>query len=135
MDNNYKGAERRRFERCDFEKPIHYREIEPSGDKKTLTSIVKGIVKNLSAAGVLFVLKSTDIPNISNLLLLELEYHTATICREIERQSLITGNKFLGKVVRIVNNFDGTCDIGVALIPNRDGLSKDIKIMIGEEEP
>ena len=132
MIDDYKVTERREFKRCDFENPIHYKEITSRGKKKIFSSIIKGAVKNLSASGILFVINSNDIPNISNLLLLELEYRTAVICKELEQRSLIVRNKFLGKVVRIANNFDGTCDVGVALIPKRSKLLNDIKVMIGE---
>ena len=130
---NYAGEERRKFKRFNFEKQVHCREIIASGDKKTFSSIIKGAVKNLSASGILFALDSMDIPDVSNLLLLELEYHTASICRELEKRSLIARNRFLGKVVRVVNNFDGTSDIGVALVPKNDDLLNDIKIVVEEE--
>lgn len=90
------------------------------------------MVKNLSASGILFVLNAADMPNISNLLLLESDYQTAVICRELEEHSLIAQNKFLGKIVRVANNFDGTCDVGMALIPKHSEILNDIKAVIGE---
>jgi len=99
-----------------------------------LSSVAKGVVKNLSASGILLVLNSMDIRSISNLLLLELEYRTAAICRQLERRSLIDQNKFLGRVVRVIDNLDGTSDIGVALIPRKDYLLKNIKTTIEEAE-
>jgi hypothetical protein len=131
--DDYRGEERRKFKRFDFEKAVHCREIISSGDKKSFSSVVKGAVKNLSASGILFALDSIDIPNVSNLLLLELEYHTASICRELERRSLIARNRFLGKVVRVVDNLDGTSDVGVALVPKNDDLLSEIKIIVEEE--
>ena len=133
MLDSYKGMERREFKRCNFTKPVHCREVASSSEGEAFSSIIKGMVKNLSASGILFVLNSIDLPSISNFLLLELEYHTSVICQELEKRSLIAQNKFLGKIVRIVNNFDGTSDVGVALIPKSDGSLNDISTMIKEE--
>jgi hypothetical protein len=41
---------------------------------------------------------------------LDLDYKTATICKEIEERVLILGNKRIGRVVRIEDNEDGTFD-------------------------
>jgi hypothetical protein len=132
VGDNYNGAERREFRRCDFEKPFQYREIDSSEDIKTVPSVIKGVVKNLSASGILFVINSKNIPNTASLLLLELEYYSAVICKELERRSLIAQNIFLGKVVRIQDNDDGTCDVGVALVPKRSEALNDINTIIGE---
>ncbi|MBN1871941.1 MAG: PilZ domain-containing protein [Candidatus Omnitrophica bacterium] len=132
MKNNYAGVERRECERYDFEKPFQYREVTSSGKEKSLSSVIKGVVKNLSASGLLFVINSKNIPNIASLLLLELEYYSAAICRELEERSLIAQNIFLGKVVRIESNADGTSDVGVALVPRQSELTSDIETLIGE---
>lgn len=133
MSEVYQGEERREFARCEHKEPVQCRSIETSEDKKSFSSLIKGIVKNLSAAGILFEVNSENVPNVANLLLLELEYQTATICKEIEERSLIARNKFLGKIVRIANNLDGTCDVGVALIPKHTNIPEDIKTLIESE--
>ena len=133
MINEYTGKEKREFVRYEYKKPIHCRSIKSSKDKKSFSSLIKGMVKNFSASGILFEINSDNVPKISDLLLLELEYRTANICKEIERQALIARNKFFGKIVRIKNNFDGTCDIAVALIPKYSHIPEDIKILIESE--
>ena len=132
MKDAYNGDERREFERCDFEKPLQYREIASKGDDHTLSSVIKGVVKNLSASGVLFVITSKKIPNMASLLLLELEYYSAAICKELEQRSLIAQNMFLGKVIRVEDNADGTSDVGVALVPKRRELLDNLDVLVGE---
>ncbi len=131
MGDRYTGEERREFIRCDYEEPVHCRTIKSSDGKKSFSSSIKGIVKNLSASGILFIVSSESTPKIANMLLLELDYQTSSICQEIEKQSLIARNRFLGKVVRIENNDDNTCDVGVALIPKYNYLPEDIKVLVG----
>ena len=130
MVGSYTGKERREFVRHDYKKPIHCRTIKSLDGKKSFLPLINGAVKNLSAAGILFIVDSENVPKISNLLLLELEYQTANICKEIESRALIAHNKFLGKVVRIENNIDGTFDVGVALIPKYSHIPEDIKVLI-----
>lgn len=130
MTESYKGPERREFPRYDYEKPLECKTIESSDEKTYFSSSLKGMVKNLSAAGVLFIVDAGNVPKTASLLLLELEYQTSVVCREIENRSLIAENTFLGKVVRVMENNDGTYDVGVALVPRHDPIPEDIKTLI-----
>ena len=55
-------------------------------------------------------------PAISSLLLLDLDYNAASICREIDGRVLFIDNKLVGRVVRLEDNVDGTCGVGVAFL-------------------
>lgn len=123
--NTYKGKERRQFLRYDFEKPLHFSIITSAKDKKGSKDLINAVSKNLSASGILFTTK--EVPRISSLLLLDLDYRTANICHEIEKRALILNNKLFGKVVRIEDNDEGTCNVGVAFITKSDKLSEDLK--------
>lgn len=123
--DEYPGNERREFLRYDYDKSLHYSVVSASKDRKPIFEFIKAISKNLSASGILFTTK--DVPQISSLLLLNLDYKTVNLCREIEDRVLIVNNKLLGKVVRIEDNKDDLCDVGVAFVTKSEGLSEDIK--------
>lgn len=122
--------ERRQFLRCDYEKPIHYSIISTPKDKKSPFSLFKAVSKNLSASGILFITKANDVPEISSLLILDLDYKTANVCHEIDKRALIKNNRLLGRVVRIEDNENGTCGVGIAFINKSDRLSRDVKEII-----
>ena len=126
MTKGYKGQEKREFLRCDFNKPLKYNTINIVKDKSFATNLISAISKNLSASGILFVTNITSVPDISSLLVLDLDYKTVNICKEIEDRVLILENKLIGRVVRIEDNEDGTCGIGVAFVTKTDPISKDI---------
>jgi hypothetical protein len=58
---------------------------------------------------------------------MDLDYETVSICNEIEDRVLILDNKLIGRVVRLEDNQDGTCGVGVAFIKKSDPLMKGIK--------
>ncbi len=122
--DEYTGNEKREFLRYDYDKPIHYSTVSTSKDRKPISQFVKAVSKNLSASGILFTTK--DVPQISSLLLLNLDYRTASICKEIEDRVLIVNNKLLGKVVRVEDNKDDLWDVGVAFVTKSERLSEDI---------
>ena len=126
MVNEYKGKERRFFVRFDHEKPVHYNKVDLQGDRNIISSFFKAMSKNISVAGILFIAKSENIPEIYSLIMLDIDYKIANICQEIENRVLIINNKLLGKVVRVENNEDGTCSIGAAFITRFDPLSKEL---------
>jgi hypothetical protein len=127
MANIYKGPERREFLRCDFNKPVKYSTVNVVKDQNFTTGLADAISKNLSASGIYFITKVGKVPDISSLLVLDLDYKTATICKEIEERVLILGNKLIGRVVRIEDNEDGTCGIGVAFVKKSDADTKEVK--------
>ena len=127
MSEEFQGKDRREFLRQVYTKPIRYSTINVITDKNFASQLTNAISKNLSASGILFITNLGKVPDISSLLVLDLDYKTANICKEIEKRALIVGNKLLGRVVRIEDNEDGTCGIGVAFIRKSDPLLKDIK--------
>ncbi|MFA5146974.1 MAG: hypothetical protein WC515_06360 [Candidatus Omnitrophota bacterium] len=119
------GKNRREFLRYRYEKPIHYSIVTSSKDLQPIaSSVMKAVSKNLSACGILFSTK--DAPDMSSVLILDLDHRTSRICQEIEENALIINNKLLGKVVRIEECSDGMRDVGVAFIKKSTDLSKDL---------
>ncbi|MFH1996991.1 MAG: PilZ domain-containing protein [Candidatus Omnitrophota bacterium] len=122
------SVNRREFLRFDYNEPIKYNVISEVKEKSFSTEIMRAITKNLSASGILFITNVGKQPNISSLLVLDLDYKTTNICREIEDSALVLGNKLIGKVVRIEDNEDGTCAVGVAFIKKADSIPAGLKI-------
>ena len=123
MDHNAK--ERREFFRYRYEQPVHYKKISLAEDRNVASRLIDAVSKNLSASGILFT--SKYLPEISSILVLDLDYRTTSICKEIENNALMLDNKLFGKVVRIEDNENGLYDVGVAFIKKSEDLAKDIK--------
>jgi len=128
MAENYAGKERREFFRYTHEKPVQYKVLNPSGDKSASSKFIDAISKNLSVSGVLFT--SSYLPEISSILILDLDHRTSRICREIEKRVFMVGNRMVGKVVRIEESDNGLYDVGVAFVRKTDKLPKDIKDLL-----
>jgi len=127
MKNTASGKERREFLRFSYNESIRYSIIKECREKDFSSDLMNAISKNLSASGILFVTSIGNEPGISRLLVLDLDFKTTNICREIEERALILGdNKLIGKVVRIEDNEDGTCSVGVAFVKKTDALQSDI---------
>lgn len=127
MHDSYTGEERRRFLRCGYRKPFHYSLVSSPEKETPISSFIKAVSRNLSASGILFITKAEGVPKVSSLIMLDLDYSTASTCKEIEGRALIKNNKLLGKVTRIEDNEDGTYGVGVAFITKSKRLNKDIK--------
>ena len=128
MAENYAGKDRREFFRYKHEKPVQYKVLNPSGGKSLSSEFIDAVSKNLSVSGVLFT--STLLPEISSILVLDLDYRTSRICQEIEKRALMVGNRMVGKVVRIEESDSGLYDVGVAFVRKTDKLPKDIKDLL-----
>ncbi|MBU1006361.1 MAG: PilZ domain-containing protein [Candidatus Omnitrophica bacterium] len=126
MDNQ---SNKRKFLRVAYDKALTY-EVIDSSKEKIASNIITAISKNLSASGILFITNVTKVPEITSVLALDLDYSTANVCREIEEQALVLNDKIIGKVVRIEDNEDNTCGVGVAFIKKSDPLTKDIKDLL-----
>ncbi len=126
MLENYTGKEKREFFRYRHAGPARFMEI--SMDAHAVSGIASAMMKNLSASGMLFTSKYP--PRLSNIIVLDIDYHTSRICEEIEEQALILNNRLLGKVVRIEDNDNGSYDIGVAFIRKSDNLPQDVLTLI-----
>lgn len=126
MDPNY--TDKREFIRYSYSRPVNFKILVSPKDKGSLSKLVGGISKNLSASGILFT--SNHIPEISSVLALELDYRTTGICQEIEENALVIENKLIGKVVRIEEGEDGKFNIGVAFIKKSDQLPPEIRNLL-----
>ncbi len=128
MQECYPGREKREFFRYKHEKPVYYRNVGvPSRGGKAAKSL-QAISKNLSATGLLFTTEL--VPELSSVVIIELDYRTSQICREIETKAMILDNKLVGKVVRIEEAGEGLYDIGVAFIKKSESISPELKSMI-----
>ncbi|MBU4376457.1 MAG: PilZ domain-containing protein [Candidatus Omnitrophica bacterium] len=128
MDENYRSNERRKFLRCNYEKDFSYNTVNLSKDKRFMSSLINAIGRNLSGSGMLF--STTEVPTLSSLLVLNLDYRTARVCEEIEKNALIINNRILGKVVRIEERSSGEYDVGIVFVTKSDRLPKDIQSLI-----
>lgn len=118
------GSDRREFLRHKHEKPVQYKILEMDQSKTKASKLTEAVSKNLSASGILF--SSKEMPRISSLLLLDLDYRVTQICKEVEENALIVNNRLFGKVVRIEETSSGY-DIGVAFVRKFDALADMIK--------
>ena len=130
MTDDRSKQERREFFRFDYKKSMHYSMVSSPKDTGTIASLINAVSKNLSASGILFVANASEVPEISSLIMLDVDYKTANICHEIEKRALIKNNKLLGRVMRIEDNGDGTCGVGVAFVTKSNRLSEDVKKVV-----
>ena len=121
------GKNKREFFRYAYNKPMEYNSIDNLKNTKFVANLVSAMSKNLSTSGILFTTETSNAPAIASLLVLNLDYRTANICKEIEDRALILDNKLIGRVVRIEDNGDDTLGIGVAFVTKSDPMAKDIK--------
>jgi len=128
VQDHYHGKEKREFFRYKHEKPVYYRNVGvPSQGGKAVKSL-EAISKNLSASGLLFTTEL--VPELSSIVVIELDYRTTQICREIEAKALILSDKLIGKVVRIEEAGEGFYDIGVAFIKKSEAITPELRNMI-----
>ena len=123
-------TDRREFLRYDYDRQLNYKTIKTPKVYHSSGDALRAITKNLSASGLLFVANTKDVPDISSLLAIDLDFHTANVCREIERLAVMKDNKLIGKVVRIEANDDGTCGVGVAFIKKSDHIDKTVEELL-----
>lgn len=128
---NHNGKERRSFFRYEHKTPMHYSLVTKPHEKGLISKTIRAISKNLRASGVLFATDKAHIPDLSSILILDLDYRTARICEELEKRALIVNNKLLGKVVRLQRVADDAVNVGVAFITKSDSLSEDLKKLVG----
>ena len=119
------AEDRREFLWYSFDKPVTYKVISASNVKSPISRAMDAVAKNLSASGILFT--SNFIPEISSIVVLETDYRTTCICREIEESALIVKNRIIGKVVRVEDRGDGVYGVGVAFIKRLSDLPKNIE--------
>jgi hypothetical protein len=120
--------DRREFLRYSCNKSVNFKVLISPKHNSSASKLVSGISKNLSASGILF--KSDYLPEISSILVIDLDYRTTGICQEIEETAITIGNKLVGKVVRIEESEDGKYNVGVAFIKKSDQLPREIEDML-----
>jgi len=133
MPNRLKEKEQRQFLRVDYSKPLAYKIIGGPKKDDIASKVITAVSKNLSGAGILFTTNVTKVPEIASMVVLELDYQTASVCEEIENQALILDSKIIGRVVRIEDNEDDTCGVGVAFVRKSEPILpilKDIEDLI-----
>ena len=128
MQDHYHGKENREFFRYKHEKPVYYRNVGVPSQGGQAAKSLEAISKNLSASGLLFTTEL--VPELSSIVVIELDYRTTKICHEIEAKALMISNKLIGKVVRIEDAGEGFYDIGVAFIKKSEAISPELKSMI-----
>ena len=122
MSNDFAGKERREFFRYRHEGPVRFRETLSPKNKKLSLQLSAAVSKNLSVSGMLVTCQY--LPELSSVIVLDVDYHTTRICEEIESSAVILNNRLLGKVVRIEENNDGSYSVGVAFVKKSDRLPK-----------
>lgn len=125
MPNEFSGSEKREFFRYKHEKPVNYKTITAATNKNIATKLIEAVSKNLSASGILF--SSKYLPELSSILVLDLDYRTSKVCQEIEDRALIINDKLFGKVVRIEDTDNGSYDVGVAFIKKSEDIPEEIR--------
>lgn len=128
MVEQYGGAERREFLRYRYEKPVHYNIVDSLKTRGRKSKLVNAVSKNLSASGILFTTK--QMPKLSSILIIDLDYRTSQICQEIEENALIVNNRLLGKVVRIEEADGNLYDAGVAFVKKSETLPEELKNLL-----
>jgi len=126
--SKFPGAEKREFLRYGFDKPVNYRVIYFSQEPDAASKAFDAISRNLSASGMLF--SSKYLPEIASVIVLDIDYRTTRICREIEENAFIVNGKLVGKVVRVEDDGDGLYGVGVAFIRKSEHLPADIEKLI-----
>ncbi len=130
MTDNFSGKEKREFLRYGYNKPLTYNILASQENRELISKIATAVTHNLSAAGILFTANVDKTPAISSLLAMDLDFRTANVCQEIEDRALILNDKLIGRVVRIEDNEDGTCGIGVAFVTKSEEIDKDIENLV-----
>lgn len=128
MQQHYHGKEKREFFRYKHEKPVYYKNLGVPSNVNKRDKSLTAISKNLSASGLLFTTEL--VPELSSVVVIDLDYRTSRICREIESKAMMLDNKLVGKVVRIEEAGDGFYDIGIAFIKKTDAVPPELKSMM-----
>ncbi len=124
MPKEFSEKDKREFFRYKHEKPVSDKVVYPSKESDLASKFINAVGKNLSVSGILFT--SKFIPDISSVIILDLDFRTSRICQEIEERALIIKDKLVGKVVRIEINDDGTYNVGVAFVKKTEKLPDNI---------
>lgn len=125
--DGFSGRERREYLRYRCDKPVKYSAIHVAKGKGHGAELVDAMSKNLSASGILFATEADKAPKIGDILVMDLDFRTLSICNEVEELALIVEEKLIGRVARLEDNNDGSFDVGVAFVRKSDPISRNVK--------
>ena len=114
MKLNYKGEDRRGFERVDFSAPLQYKICR----KETISKLLEGYTSNVSQTGLLCVVNSEV--KVNNILWLNFDRGTLHFCSDLERRCFIYQKGVIGKVVRVLPRKKGDFEVGIKFITREE---------------
>ncbi|MFC1576098.1 PilZ domain-containing protein [Candidatus Omnitrophota bacterium] len=120
MSDKPKKQEKRQYYRVEHERPLTFRVVKHPPETDSTEVPATAVSQNLSAAGIYFKANIQKGPRVGSVILIDVDFKTAEICKELEQHVLIKDNKILGKVVRVDDNKNGTCGVGVAFVTKSD---------------
>lgn len=121
-------AERRRFFRLPYEKPICYRKLILAGRKTAGPKSCGCVSKNLSGSGILF--SSKDLPTLSDIILLDLNVNEIPAYEMMKKDILTLNNRPVAKVVRTEEIGNNQYNVGVAFLTKSKNDATDIERLI-----
>ena len=113
-EENYGGADRRRYPRLDYVTPIDYKICK----EETIAKLLSGYSANVSQVGLLCHLK--DKVDLNDIVWMAFDRDTLLICEDLEKNVLIYQNGVIGKIVRVDVSESGTYRAGVRFITREE---------------
>jgi hypothetical protein len=110
MNEQYSGAERRKFVRLDYVTPLGLKVCK----KETVSKLFNGYTANVSQAGLLCRIKEKVRKN--DILWISFDRGTLSICEDLEKNALIYQSGVIGKVVRVEGKGRGGYGVGVQFL-------------------
>jgi c-di-GMP-binding flagellar brake protein YcgR len=112
----YTDTERRQFIRMGYTVPLAYKVCK----QETLSKILEGYTVDISQSGLQCNLK--DGVKIDDVMWLSFERSVLRIFQELEKRSLIYQNGVIGKVVRIMDNDNGSYNVGLQFLTREEKI-------------
>lgn len=119
----YIGKERRRFTRYSYVKPVRYSVFEATAAAGDASLSSDALSENISISGTLFTTKDAP-PGISTILALDFDFMEPTLGKYIESRNVLFRERILARVVRTIQNKNGTYSVGVSFLQKTE-LEKD----------
>ncbi len=113
-NKKFTGAERRKFIRLSYRKPLMYKLCK----RATVSKILEGYTRDISNSGLRCNLNEKVVKN--SVLWLKLDAGAIELCREIERDSVVIQQGILGKVVWQQRLSESSYDTGVRFITREE---------------
>lgn len=113
-NKKFNGAERRKFIRLSYHKPLMYKLCK----RATVTKILEGYARDISNSGLRCNLNEKVAKE--TVLWLKLDAGAIELCREIEKDSVIIQQGILGKVVWQKKLSQSSYDTGVRFLTREE---------------